>query len=140
MDGSMTSYFCNVVATIEAASNIVSEIEDVLHQNKSVSSSMLNAVIVCIHELIGNVVLYSKLATGSVSLRVELKIEGERLSVLIKDNGDAFDPSKYVTYNCDSDLASAAIGGRGIRIVRELSQSLLYERIGDWNFVYLEFK
>jgi serine/threonine-protein kinase RsbW len=63
--------------------------------------------------------------------------EAEGVKAVLQDNGLAFDPFSLDAPDTDLDLDSRAIGGLGVHLVRQMTESQHYEREGDRNRVTL---
>ena len=116
-----------------AVARVVAWVEKIAQQHTSLSKASVNAMLVCVQELLVNVALHSTRPDGAPIVRVGLEIAAKQIFVRIEDNGKAFDPTNDVPEIIDTDLASAPLGGRGVRIVRHMSRSMSYVRTGEWN-------
>lgn len=134
----MTSHHKEMAATMGAVSRIVTWAGGVALKHPSLSKASINAMRVCIQEIVSNVALHAKPLDGVPTVRVSLQIEDEQIIVCIEDNGQPFDPMKEAPSKPDTDLASADLGGRGLRIVRAMAHQMSYRRVGEWNSLRLE--
>ena len=91
------------------------------------------AVRLCIDELAGNVLMHS----GAQSLRVT--IEAPPLTLLIEDDGPAFDPRGVAEPALPASLDDARPGGLGLMLARRWSQGLDHARVDGWNRVTVTF-
>jgi anti-sigma regulatory factor (Ser/Thr protein kinase) len=88
----------------------------------------INRVEVVLEELIGNLVRYGK----SVSqLTVAAGYRGGVIDLVIEDDGVEFDPLAVPEPPAYTSLAEAPLGGLGIPLVRRLSSSARYDRVGS---------
>jgi len=88
----------------------------------------LNRVEVVLEELVSNLVRHGKdvnLVTVAAGYR------GGVVDLVIEDDGDAFDPFAVAEPDPPTTLADAPLGGLGIPLVRRLSASARYDRIGS---------
>jgi anti-sigma regulatory factor (Ser/Thr protein kinase) len=127
-----------MAAKMGAVSRFVTWAERAALRHSYLSKAAINAMRVCIQELVSNIVLHTKSVDGPPTVRVALKIGMAGIIVCIEDNGPPFDPMTQAPIEVDTDLASADRGGRGLRIVRNMSRRMSYERSGEWNRVRLE--
>ena len=134
----MTLHRTEMTASVNSVSRIVSWAEGVGGQYSDLTNTSMNAMIVCIHELVCNIALHSRRPDGAPTVKVSLQIDATGIAVGIEDNGQPFDPVKQAPMNVETDLASADLGGRGLRIVRQMARELSYARVGEWNRVQLE--
>ena len=88
----------------------------------------LNRVEVVLEELVSNLVRHGKdvnLVTVAAGYR------GGVVDLVIEDDGDAFDPFAVAEPKPMTTLADAPLGGLGIPLVRRLSASARYDRVGS---------
>ena len=134
----MVTYVYESPAVIESVAGVVAWAETATFAHPELPPPCINVVLVCLQELVGNIALYARRCDGPPIVKVGLRIESHGVALSIEDNGQAFDPVREVPGVLDTDLASAVAGGRGVRIVRELVCSMIYNRVGEWNRVTLE--
>jgi serine/threonine-protein kinase RsbW len=88
----------------------------------------LNRVEVVLEELVSNLVRHGKdvkLVTVAAGYR------GGVVDLVVEDDGDAFDPFALPEPDPPTALADAPLGGLGIPLVRRLSASARYDRVGS---------
>jgi anti-sigma regulatory factor (Ser/Thr protein kinase) len=98
------------------------------------------AMRLCVEEAATNIVLYAyapEKGPGPVVAAACLGPAEVRLT--ITDQGRPFDVAAARDDGREGDIASATIGGRGIRLMREFSDRLEYARDGDQNRLTLTF-
>jgi anti-sigma regulatory factor (Ser/Thr protein kinase) len=88
----------------------------------------INHVEVVLEELIGNLVRYGK---GVNQLTVAAGYRGGVIDLIIEDDGVEFDPLATPEPPSYTSLAEAPLGGLGIPLVRRLTSSARYDRIGS---------
>lgn len=71
--------------------------------------------------------------TASVSLWPERDL----LAIEIRDDGAPYDPLQHPAPDLSSPLETRPIGGLGIHLTREFTQSADYRRVGDHNLMSL---
>ena len=137
-DRPIGAYLYEAAASVETVSGVVDWAHGVALRHPELPSASVNALIVCLHELAANVALHGRRGDRAPMMRIGLQIHPDQLSLSIEDNAGPFDPTREVP---DFDgLARPQSGeGLGVRIVRGLVGGMLYDRIGDWNRVRLEF-
>ena len=88
-----------------------------------------------VEEIATNIVKYgyAKGAPGVIQLRCSC--ENDVLRVVIRDQGNPFDPRIAPDPEMSDDLASRKIGGLGIYLVREFADNLSYHHdvVSGWN-------
>jgi anti-sigma regulatory factor (Ser/Thr protein kinase) len=91
------------------------------------------AVRLCLHELVANVIQYGYPDGGAGRIAVAVAQEGAALHVTLEDDGIAFDPLAAPEARPMTGLADAQVGGYGIKLFRESSQAASYVRDGALN-------
>lgn len=71
--------------------------------------------------------------SGAKSFSVELSQAEDRLTIVFKDDGGAFDPTKVSSPDVTASAADREIGGLGLFMVRQMSDAVEYAREGDCN-------
>ena len=99
-------------------------------QSLALDDRVINRVEVILEELVTNVVRHADEATH-VRLSANPCDEGVRLCV--EDDGAAFNPLQVDEIGPFDKLEDARLGGLGIPLVKRLSRSVEYDRIGSSN-------
>lgn len=102
--------------------------------------SLVHRIDLCVTELVTNLIGYGYPdgAAGTVSICAWR--QAEHIVIRIHDDGIPFDPTSYVSPGLPSSLAEAAVGGRGIRLVRHFADALHHVRRVDGNELTLMFR
>ena len=126
----------NDVKEIEALGTFVKQVAEQLSLDKSLTSRLRLAV----EEAVVNVMEYAypKGTTGNVNIRATSN--GKRLKFIISDTGISFNPTKVSAADTTLSAEERPIGGLGILLVRELMDSINYERIDGKNVLTLSKK
>ncbi|WP_069859860.1 ATP-binding protein [Desulfoplanes formicivorans] len=92
-----------------------------------------------LEELLVNVFNYAypRDCPGQVTLCC--RCEADRLAFIIKDRGAAFDPLERATADTSLDIEQRPIGGLGIHLVRNMADSIVYERRDGFNVLTVTF-
>jgi anti-sigma regulatory factor (Ser/Thr protein kinase) len=104
------------------------------------TSEELDRLDLVIEELVVNIARYAydQPATGEVELACA--VTGLRtLSLVISDQGRAFDPLASEPPDLSRGLADRPVGGLGIFLVRSIAESIAYERDGNQNVLRFQF-
>ena len=134
----MRTYHFETEASLESVSGVVDWAEDAARGHPELNSASVNALLVCLHELMANVVMHARREEGAPLVRIDLQIGPREFAFTIEDNGRAFDPISDIPDLCYTNHGPVAGGGFGVRIVREMVCRMFYSRIGDWNRLRLE--
>ncbi len=89
-------------------------------------------IFVC-EEIFSNIVNYS----GADSVYFSGSRSGNTYSVTFEDNGDYFDPATAKLR--EKSFEELDTGGMGIKLARQYSRNMSYNRIGEWNHLRIEF-
>ncbi len=98
------------------------------HDIDQESFKMLN---LAVEEWVANVINYAypKGARGHVELTAKM-VEGI-LTLVIKDHGKPFDPTKHTEVDVEAALDERQIGGLGIFLVKKIMDTANYEHSAD---------
>jgi serine/threonine-protein kinase RsbW len=88
----------------------------------------MNRVEVVLEELVSNLVRHGK---GVSQLTVAAGYRGGLVDLVVEDDGVEFDPFSVAEPGPFTTLADAPLGGLGIPLVRRLSASARYDRVGS---------
>ena len=91
-------------------------------------------------ELVTNIITHGNRGGGLSFIGVSLRVKGEDLRAVIEDDGQAFDPCKAKAPDLLCSLEERCIGGLGIHLVRNLTDAMSYERMGNRNRITLTKK
>ncbi len=124
------------ITTVEALPEVLDGLETTgLNAGWDPAFQMQLALV--IEELMVNALVHGGQEAGQAWSEVILYGEPEGVKAVLQDNGLAFDPFSLDAPDTDLDLDSRAIGGLGVHLVRQMTDSQHYEREGDCNRVNL---
>ena len=123
----------NNLQQVEQLNGFVKEVTNRLNIDKSLGRQLQLAV----EEAVVNVMEYAYPAgtTGDISIRVTS--DGHRLKYIISDSGVPFNPTEAATADTTLSAEERPVGGLGIFLVRQLMDSINYERIDGKNVLTL---
>ncbi len=106
----------------------------------SLDKTLTNKLRLAVEEAVVNVMEYAypKGTTGDVNIRATSN--GHRLKFIISDSGTPFNPTEVTAADTTLSAEERPIGGLGILLVRELMDSINYERINGQNVLTLSKK
>ncbi len=93
-----------------------------------------------IEEAVVNVMNYAYPEGTTGNVNVEVQANDVRLKLVISDSGKFFDPTSVTAADTTLSAEERSIGGLGIFLVRQLMDSVNYERIGGFNVLTLRKK
>ncbi|MEG6550722.1 ATP-binding protein [Desulfocurvibacter africanus] len=88
-------------------------------------------------ELVTNIITHGSRGGDLSWISVSLCRTEEELLAVVEDDGQAFDPCQAEAPDLLCSLEERCIGGLGIHLVRNLTDAMCYERIGDRNRITL---
>ena len=91
-------------------------------------------------EAVVNVMNYAYPTGTKGDINIEAVANDERLRFVIIDSGTPFDPTAKEATNVNLALEDRPIGGLGIHLVRQIMDSINYERIDGKNVLTLRKK
>ena len=102
---------------------------------KHLSQSLAMGINLALEEAVSNVILYaySKETDGLVD--VEAILRKDSLEFIIVDSGVPFNPTAAPVVDTTLPIEERSIGGLGIHLVRELMDSVSYERKDEKNYL-----
>ena len=115
----------------------LNEFIDTTCKNEGVTTETINDLKLAIEEIVVNSISYSFDENEKGEITVGLKFQPEEILVEIKDNGREFDPTVKKEVDIDSVLEEREIGGLGLFLVMQLTDSVLYRRAGNFNILNL---
>ena len=123
----------NDVREVEKLGSFVKQVAESLSFDKSLTGKLRLAV----EETVVNVMEYAypQGTTGDVNIRATSN--GRRLKFIISDSGIPFNPTEVTAADTTLSAEERPIGGLGILLVRELMDSINYERINGQNVLTL---
>lgn len=88
-------------------------------------------------ELVTNIITHGKLGGGVSGISISLRREGDDLWAVVEDDGPAFNPCQVAPPDVSCALEDRCIGGLGIHLVRNLTDTMSYERLPGLNRMIL---
>ena len=123
----------NDVHEVSKFSAFIKSVMEQLNIEKSFARQFRLAV----EEAVVNVIDYAYPAGQEGDIEVRMMFDGETLKTVIIDSGVAFDPTAKERADTSLSAEDRQIGGLGILLVRELMDSINYERADGQNFLTL---
>jgi anti-sigma regulatory factor (Ser/Thr protein kinase) len=96
-------------------------------------SSIAADLKLCLNEIVVNLISYAFAETPDPQITVEIALGAHVAKAEVCDNGAYFDLRNWPEPTKPQDLMSARIGGYGILLIRDRSNSIKYERIDGEN-------
>lgn len=93
-----------------------------------------------IEEAVVNVMDYAYPPGTTGTVNIEAQSDNEWLKFIISDSGVAFDPTTKKEVDTTLSVEERSIGGLGIHLVRQIMDSIDYERVDGMNILTLRKK
>lgn len=103
------------------------------------SKATIFAVQLCLEETLVNVVSYAFEPGTTHDVHVTLWRDGPMVLAEVTDEGRPFDPLAQKMPEPAKDLASAQLGGLGIKLLRSFTKRIAYRREGALNRLTMTF-
>jgi len=112
-----------------------SEWLDAACRENSVPSRQADRLVLCLHEVLANVIAHGGKRTQPIALRLEVNPDPSlcEASVTVSDGGRAFDPLAVPKRARPASLDEAPTSGMGLEIIRGCSDLLRYRHEGERN-------
>lgn len=86
-----------------------------------------------VEELLMNIISYGGDGQRCPRVRLQLAQDADLLALELADDGIAFDPLQAPPPDLEAELEDRPIGGLGVHLVRQLADSVAYQRVDGWN-------
>lgn len=113
---------------------------DSVAQQLRLDKTLQQQLKLAVEEAVVNVMQYSYPLGTTGNINVNAQCDGESLKFVISDQGKAFDPTQTAKADTSLSVEERPIGGLGILLVRELMDSINYERVDGKNLLTLRKK
>ena len=107
------------------------------YSKMELETSLARSLQLAVEEAVINVIDYAYPINTNGDITVTMMTDGRRLRIVIVDSGVAFDPTLRGETDITLSAADRQIGGLGIHLVRELMDSINYEREAGKNILTL---
>lgn len=124
----------NKVSEITRLNAFVKSATEALH----IESTLANRIKLGIEEAVTNVIEYAYPSGTVGDVNVTIEADDTKIRFIITDSGSDFDPTKVSNADTTLSVDDRPIGGLGILLIRNLMDSINYERIEGKNLLRLE--
>jgi serine/threonine-protein kinase RsbW/sigma-B regulation protein RsbU (phosphoserine phosphatase) len=115
----------------------IAPIIDAFCADNGLGDELAHAVNLSLDELLTNTISYGYEDAGRHEIQVDLSVASGGLTVRLRDDARAFDPTEAAEPDLDADIDERAVGGLGIHIVRAMMDDIRYSRIDGHNLLTL---
>ena len=88
-----------------------------------------------LEEIVSNVIFYAYPEGTTADILLSATFDGKKLTLILSDEGRAFDPTKKKDVDIIANPMDREQGGLGIFIVKNIMDSVNYQRTGDKNIL-----
>jgi serine/threonine-protein kinase RsbW len=106
---------------------------DKLAQTQRWSEESLFQVRLALEEVVVNIISYGADGERLPKIHVELSQLGSQLKIVVVDDGIAFDPLQNSGPDLNTTLDERSVGGLGVYLVRQLMDTVSYQRDAGQN-------
>lgn len=124
----------NDVSQVTELNRFVQSVTEDLQLDKALSKRIKLAV----EEVVVNIMEYAYIPDIKGQVRVEAMANDKRLRFILTDSGHPFDPTSVSRADTTLTVEDRPIGGLGILLVRNLMDTINYERIEGHNVLRIE--
>lgn len=111
---------------------------EVVGQALGLSRRCLFEVNLALDELFTNIISYGFQDKSEHFIRVRVSADSDVLTVVLEDDGVAFNPVERIPPDLPCSLDECKVGGLGIHLVKNLMDAVGYERRGGTNILTLK--
>ena len=101
---------------------------------------MLDKLNLALEEIVTNIILYAYPEGTEGTVDIDSSVDGRTLCFVISDSGTAFDPTAREEVDITTGVMERPIGGLGIHLVRQIMDSVSYERKDNKNILTITKK
>jgi sigma-B regulation protein RsbU (phosphoserine phosphatase) len=114
--------------------------QDSVYAKMNIEKSLAIRLRLAVEEAVANAIEHAYLKGREGNVEVKMMTDGHLLKVQIIDSGVAFDPTTVAKADTTLSAKERRLGGLGVLLVRELMDSINYERIDNQNVLTLSKK
>ena len=93
---------------------------------------------VVLEELVLNIIKYGGCERPKDAIGLAIRKTGADIHITLSDSGVSFNPLEVPAPDVNQSIQERPLGGLGIHLVRNLIPSIIYERRGGRNYLYLK--
>jgi anti-sigma regulatory factor (Ser/Thr protein kinase) len=125
----------NIRNDLAEISRVNEALDALAGQEESLTEQAVVATKIVLEELLSNVIKYGLEEGNPREIEIEIKVAEGQITATIVDDGEEFDPFEVPAPDTDQAIEDRQIGGLGIHIVRQMMDSVTYERVDNKNVV-----
>ena len=123
-----------IVNRIDELERVVRFVDEIANELNLDEEMHMNVGLV-LEEMVSNVIFYAYSKDCEETIELSAKSDGQTLTLMLCDNGRAFDPTQSESNDMEADPAERPLGGMGIFIVKNIMNNVNYQRLEGRNLV-----
>ena len=124
----------NRVEELERVAHFIDEIGEELSLDMELQMN-LNLVM---EEMVSNIIFYAYPEGVEATIELLAECDGKELTLILSDQGRAFDPTLKENFDMDVNPAERELGGMGIFIVKNIMNQVTYQRLEGRNLLTMK--
>lgn len=114
--------------------NLLTKIDEFLAHNCK-NPALVNKIVMCMDELVTNVISYAYTDKAEHEIYISAQVDNVKheVSIIIKDDGEEFDPTNPNKPNIHHPIQQRQVGGLGLHIVSSILDKMVYHRENEMN-------
>ena len=115
----------------------LNELIDMACEEVGIDMAMTMSLNLAIEEAVVNVMNYAY-PNGTGDVQVNIDADSHKIVITLTDSGIPFDPTKKSEVDTTLSVEERPIGGLGIHLVRQIMDTISYQRSGNQNILTME--
>jgi len=129
----------SIVADIVEIARVQQAIEQFATET-SIASGIMQKMNIILDELLNNTISYGFEDPVGHEIHLTIELNDDHVTIRVSDDGIPFNPFTHIDPDTSLSAEEREIGGLGVMLVRELTDSHAYQRLSDRNVVTLTIK
>ena len=127
----------SVAPRLSGVGNVSRIVEEFADAN-GLAEPPVYAVTLALDELIANAVAYGFAGVPDPRIDVALRVDDDRLVLIVADNGAPFDPTRHAAADTESPLEERSADNLGLHLVKSVADRVSYEFSAGRNHLTME--
>ena len=132
----MNEKILTIVNQIEQIDELAKTLE-VLSDEWHIPMDIMLSMNLVLEELVTNIIFYGYQDKMEHKIIIHFSYDSKVFLMKIEDDAIAFNPLQIAEPDINEPIENRKIGGLGIHFVRQLTDSIIYERVGNKNILSL---
>ncbi len=97
-----------------------------LAENGGFSPEEISDILIAAEEICVNVIMYGFPSKKGMNFEVEAWVDSDKITIIVRDKGIPFDPTRFFEYPQDFNMRRESDGGYGLLLIKELMDEISY--------------